>query len=382
MSRPVKVMQIVHDLDYGGMQRVVVDLCLHFDRAQFQMHACCLNGLGPNADELKQAGIPCFLVKKNPGLDYTLPIRLARLFRKQRVQVVHTHGINPFFYGTLASILAGRPITIQTDHARGIFPVARREMASERILARFTDRIIAVSEGVKADLVRYEHIRPEKIQVIYNGIDGQKFRAPVDTRAKRNELGLPLHAVVVGVGVRLTEQKGITYLIQALAKLAPAHPDIRLLIVGDGALRRKLEKLSEEVGVRGQVVFTGFRDDMGDILQAMDIYALPSLWEGHPLVLLEAMAAGKPVVATDIPGSREVVVQGQTGMLVPPQDSEALAQALSLLVQDQTLRERMGREGSRAFEERFRVERMVTEYEGLYERCLAARRARKHRFFL
>lgn len=372
MSLPVNVMQVVHDLDYGGMQRVVVDLSLRVNSSRFRMHVCCLNGFGPLANELDQEGIPRFLVRKKPGVDVTLPPRLAKLFRTLRIQIVHTHGTNPFFYGTIAALLGGRPALVQTDHARGIFPVARREMLSEKVLSWFADRIVAVSQGVKDDLLRYEHIAPSKIQVIYNGIDEERCRSGTDPASKRAELGLPPDAVVVGVGVRLAEQKGISYLIQAFAQMAPQHPRLRLLVVGDGPLRPRLQKLAEDLGVQDRVLFTGFRSDMGELLQTVDIYALPSLWEGHPLVLLEAMAAGTPVVATDIPGSREVIVPGQTGLLVPPRDPHRLAQALLLLASDAPLRKRMGEEGRRVFLERFTVDRMAREYEALYESSLAA----------
>lgn len=377
MSQTVNVMQVVHDLDYGGMQRVVVDLSLRANRSRFRMHVCCLNGFGPLANELDQEGICRFLVRKKPGVDVTLPPRLAKLFRTLRIQIVHTHGTNPFFYGTIAALLGGRPALVQTDHARGIFPVARREMLAERILSWFAYRIVAVSEGVRDDLVRYERIAPHKIEVIYNGVDEKRYRGHVDPASTRAQLGLPSDAVVIGSAVRLAQQKGISFLIQAFAQMAPEHPRLRLLVVGDGPLRPTLQKLAEDLRVQDRVLFTGFRSDIGELLKAMDIYALPSLWEGHPLVLLEAMAAGKPVVATDIPGSREVVVPAKTGLLVPPHDPNQLARALLLLVGDAPLRKRMGEEGRRILLERFTVDRMAREYEALYESSLSAHSRRQ-----
>ncbi len=175
----------------------------------------------------------------------------------------------------------------------------------------------------------------------------------------------------------LTEQKGISYLIQALARTAPDQPRLRLLILGDGPLRQSLQKLAEDLTIQDRVLFTGFRTDIGELLQIMDIYALPSLWEGHPLVLLEAMAAGKPVVATDIPGSREVVAPEQTGLLVPPRDPHQLAQALLLLASDSSLRQRMGDAGRRLLLERFTIDRMTREYEALYETTLMAHTRRR-----
>lgn len=366
----INVMQIVHDLNFGGMQRVVVDLCLNVDSSKFNMRVCCLDELGPNAKELEQRGIPVFLVKKKSGLDWLLPLKLRKLFLQQKVQVVHTHGINPFFYGTIGAILAKVPVKIQTDHARGVFPVARKEMVSEMILSWFVNRIVAVSEGVKSDLVKYEHISPEKIQVIYNGIDASKYCVKIDERKKRKELGIDRDDKVIGVGVRLSEQKGIKYLIDAVSLLSKSFPNVKLLIIGDGECRTGLEKLASSCGITDKVIFTGFRSDIPEILQIIDVYALPSLWEGHPLVLLEAMAVGKPVVATDIPGNRETVEHGKTGMLVPTRNSEELTDSLLMMLKNNEMRIKMGFMGNRLFEERFTIERMTNKNESLYESFL------------
>ena len=363
----INIMQVVHDLNFGGMQRVVVDLCLNVNSSKFNMSVCCLEELGPNAKELERKGIPVFLVKKKPGFDWLLPLRLRKLFLKQKVQVVHTHGINPFFYGTIGAILAKVPVKIQTDHARGTFPVARKEMVSEMVLSWFVDRIVAVSEGVKSDLVKYEHISPEKIQVIYNGIDASKYRVKIDQEKKREELGISVDDKVIGIGVRLSEQKGIKYLIEAMSIVVKSFPNVKLLIIGDGECRTDLEKLASDCGIADKVIFTGFRNDIPELLQIMDIYSLPSLWEGHPLVLLEAMAAGKPVVATDIHGNRETVEHGKTGMLTPTRNSEKLAEALLKLLVDDDMRRKMGSMGHKRFRKLFIIDKTVKNYQDLYE---------------
>jgi len=367
----INVMQVVHDLNFGGMQRVVVDLCLNIDPSKYKMHVCCLETLGPNIEELQRNAIPVFLIKKKAGLDYSLPFKLRKLFLKQRVKIVHTHGINPFFYGTIGAKLARVPVTIQTDHARGQFPVPKKEMISEMALSWFVDKIVAVSEGVKSDLVKYEHINPDKIKVIYNGIDGSKYRVKIDTAKKRKEFGISKDDKVIGVGVRLSKQKGISYLIEAVSLLIKIIPGVKLLIVGDGEYTNNLKKLSEKAGIEDKVIFTGFRSDIPELLQIMDVYVLPSLWEGHPLVLLEAMAAGKPIVATDIPGNRETVEHGKTGLLVPVRNIEELAKALLKLLGDEDLLNQMGYMGNKLFEGQFTIKPIVGEYQRLYETCFS-----------
>jgi glycosyltransferase involved in cell wall biosynthesis len=363
-------MQVVHDLNFGGMQRVVVDLCSKVDPSRFKMSVCCLEEFGPNFTEVECKGIPVFLVKKNAGVDYLLPFRLRRLFVGQKVKIVHTHGENPFFYGTIGAKLGRIPVIIHTDHARGIFPVAQKEMISEWILSWFADRIVAVSSGVKSDLVKYEHINPDKILVINNGIDGGKYRIDIGREKKRTELGIDKNNTVIGTTVRLAEQKGICYLIEAAGLLSEEFEDFKVIIVGDGKCREDLEKQARDCGLEKKVIFTGFRSDVPEIMQIIDIYVLPSIWEGHPLVLLEAMASGKPIVATDISGNRDAVENGHTGFLVPPRDPKELANALKKLLEDEALRRKMGAMGYEKFQNQFTLNRMVREYENLYEECI------------
>lgn len=359
------IMQIVHDLNFGGMQRVVVDLCLRTDRSQFTLMVCCLEELGPNEKILREAGIPVFLLKKRPGIDIFLPLRLRDLLNKERVQIVHTHGINPFFYGTIGARLAGCAV-IQTDHVRGIFPVRRREMYSEMVLSWFAHTIIAVSDGVRKDLVRYEHMNPAKVRVIYNGIDESTYRVTVDTRAKRAELGIGNADSVIGIGVRLTPQKGLEFLLEAFALLHRTCRHAKLLIIGDGELKASLQEQSRKLQIERSVIFTGFRADIPELLQIMDVYVLPSLFEGHPLALLEAMAAERAIVASDIPGVRETVDHGQTGLLVPTENPAALCDALMQLVTNNELRLRMGSNGYQRFRECYTVQQAMEEYSKLY----------------
>lgn len=362
----INVMQVVHDLNFGGMQRIVVDLCRFVDPQVYKMSVCCLEEIGPNAIELEKIKTPVYLVKKRPGFDISLPFRLRNLFIKHKCNIVHTHGINPFFYGTLGAKAAGNIRTVQTDHARGLFPVAPKEMLSERIVSWIADRIVAVSQGVRYDLILYERINPKKISVIYNGINGDKYRISVDRHEKIQEFNILKDDIIIGVGVRLSEQKGICYLIDAFEAISLKYPNAKLLIVGDGELRGQLERRVQKKGLERKIIFTGFRSDIPELLQIMDIYVLPSLWEGHPLVLLEVMAAGKPIIATDIPGNHETVQNGESGFLVPVKNPQAIADKLQVLIKDQSIRRRMGDRGKKIFNQRFTVNTMVDSYQNLY----------------
>ena len=367
---PVSVMQVITDLNIGGMQRVVVDLCSKVDPSRFKMSVCCLEEFGQNFTEVVRIGIPVFLIKKNSGLDYFLPFRLRKLFLDQNIKIVHTHTENPFFYGTIGAKLGRVPIIIHTDHARGIYPRAQKEMISEWILSWFVDQIVAVSSGVKSDLVKYEHINPDKILVINNGIDGEKYRIDIDREKKKTELGIDNNKAVIGTTVRLAEQKGICYLIEAARFLNEEFDDFIVIIVGDGKCREDLKKQARDYGLEKKVIFTGFRTDVPEIMQIIDIYVLPSIWEGHPLVLLEAMASRKPIVATDIFGNRDAVENEHTGFLVSPRNPKELANALIKLLEDSALRRKMGAMGYEKFQNQFTLNRTVRNYENLYEECI------------
>lgn len=366
LIRPTTIMQIVHDLNVGGMQRVVVDLCVRTDPARYKMMVCCFNELGPNADLLARHSIPVHLLKKKAGIDTGLPLRLRRLFLENRVQIVHTHGINPFFYGTLGARMAGCRV-IQTDHARGPFPVKKREMYSEMVLSILANKVVAVSEGVKADLIRYEHMSPRKTMVIYNGIDGASFAKGYDGEDLKRKLGILPGDFVLGISCRITKEKGVGQLIEAVSQISPAMPNIKAVIIGDGEPRKEFELLAKELGVLDRIVFTGYRNDIPALIQIMDIFTLPSFTEGHPIVLLEAMAARKPIVATDIPGIRETVVHEKTGLLVQPRDSRALAAALTRLIVNPELRAEMAESGYQRYLERFTIDTAMKRYEALYD---------------
>jgi glycosyltransferase involved in cell wall biosynthesis len=339
-------------------------------RQNVKVSVCCFNAIGPNGAELEKMGVPIFLIEKCPGVDFALIAKLRRHFISNKIDVVHTHGINPFFYGILAAVISGTPLKIQTDHARGIFPVSRKQMYTEMVLSLLADRVVAVSEGVRKDLIRYAHMAHSKVMTIYNGIDSDKFKRKLNVIEKKHQLGIKCGQIVFGVGVRLSEQKGIKYLIHAMSIVKNKSPDVILLIIGDGELRDELEKLTYDLGVVKSVRFLGFRNDIEELLSVLDVYVLPSLWEGHPLVLLEAMASELPVIATDISGNRETVAHGLTGFLVPEKKPEIFAEYIIQLAGDEGLRKRMGKQALRKFEGAYTLEKMGERYIKLYRDLL------------
>jgi glycosyltransferase involved in cell wall biosynthesis len=332
--------------------------------------------------------------------DMRAVVKLYRLLRRECPDIIHTHTAKAGGLGRLAALAhnacqrlarRGPARVIHTFHGHlfhGYFspPVARLLVFAERAMARVTDRIVTVSDSVKRDLVdRYRICHARKVTIVPLGFDFD-WVCELDARRGlvRDEYGVPASAVVIGVVGRLTEVKNHELLLQAMASLP--RDDVRLLVIGDGALRPQLEKRSRELGLEGAVRFTGWQRDPARIYAALDIVALTSKNEGTPVALVEAMAAGKPFVATRVGGIVDLV-QGEgvshpagfeafaNGLLVPPGRVGPLVAALDHLVRDPDRRRAMGAAGQADVHKWFGKERLLSDMEDLYDELLADRRA-------
>jgi glycosyltransferase involved in cell wall biosynthesis len=360
-------MQITHDLAIGGLQQVVVNLCKTIDSEQFDVQVLCLRELGSFVPDVERLGIPVRLIPQEHGTDYLSFLKVAKILREERIEVIHTHNTQPFVDGTLAALLTGVKTIVHTDHARD-FPDKKRYMVAEWVVSHCAYKVVGVSEHTSHNLMHYEKISPCKIVTIPNGIDGTRFAHTLDTSAKRRELSIAQTGPVIGLGVRLSEQKGITYLLKAMPDILAQVPGTTLVIAGEGPLEHYLKTEARALGIASQVHFLGPRLDIPDLLKLFDVYVLPSNWEGLPMVLLEAMAAGCPIVATDVGGVATAVRSGHNGTLVPPREPEAIASAVVDLLMDAELRNRYIANASQVFEERYSARIMSRAYERLYLR--------------
>lgn len=366
MAERIRILQITRDLDLGGLQQVIYNLCRTIDRERFDIAVLCLTHTGCFADDVQQLGIPVYLLEQKPnGVDYFAFFKVARLLKQLKIDIVHTHNTQPFFDGTLGALIAGVKTVIHTDHAR-LFPDKKRYMIAEWLLSRFAYRVVGCSEHTSQQLIKYEKISPKKIITIPNGIDGSRFQLEINKSAKRRDLGIRANGPVLGVASRLTRQKGITYLLQAMPAILQAHPDTTLVVAGNGDLREALQREAVQLGIEQSVCFCGARKDIPELLHLFDIYVMPSLWEGLPMILLEAMAAGCPIIATDVGGNGSAVNHERTGLLVPPESSEALAQAIVELLDKPALRRQYADAAQLLFERDFSAKSMTARYEELY----------------
>jgi glycosyltransferase involved in cell wall biosynthesis len=391
---PIRVLRVIARLNVGGPALHVSYLTNELDRIGYEttLVAGSIGGSEGSMEYVaRELGVepvylPALQREISPVRDLAAARALVRLIRTIRPDVLHTHTAKAGAVGRLATQLAGsaRPrAVVHTYHGhvlRGYFGPAKTEAFRrlEQGLARNTDALVAVSPEVKDDLVALGVAPPEKITVIRLGLDldARLATAPGAAAALRAELGVPPERALVGWLGRMTEIKRVDELLRAFAQLRDGGADADLLLVGDGPLRGTLESFAGELGIRDRCHFVGFRSDVGAIYAASDIVALTSANEGTPVTVIEAQAAGKPVVSTDVGGVRDVVTDGVSGFVVAPHDVDAVAERLSELAADPDLRVRLG-EAGRGARDRYSVPRLVSDIDHLYRELLAPpRRAR------
>ncbi len=370
----VKVLYLSHTFWIGGAEEMVLNLVNHLPRGRYEPYVCCIGFRGPIGEEIAASGTPVTALNAYPGFRHPFDlVPIYRYLREVKPDIVHTFLLTASLYGRLAAILAGVPIIVGTEVNTYLSKRPHHKIA-ERLLGARTNRIVTSAESVKDYYVRQIGIDPARVGVIHNAVDFGQLGVTIARPALRAELGIPETALVAGVIARLTDQKGHTYLFDAIANTA-ALRDLHLLVVGDGPLRGALEDRAAALGIAGRVHFVGARRDLGNLLAAMDMFVLPSLWEGLPLSMVLAMGARLPVVTTAVAGIPEVVTDDATGVLVPPADAAALGGALARLVASPADRARLGSAAREYVLPRFGVDGYVRAVSNLYEELLAEARA-------
>jgi len=355
--RTVRVIQLVGTLEVGGGERVALTLARTIGPPRFLSELWCTGGEGPLAELARREGVPCRVLgngRKQCGI-----VALARALHEWRADVVHCHGKRAHFRGAPAAALAGARACVLTRHGLGDLGVSPAIRLMEEAIAPLTRRYIAVSEYVRRHTARYRRIVFARSLVIHNGVDTEMFHP-------KTEPGPSGGTVRIGCVARLSEEKRHCDLIRAAATVIRRGTPLRLTLVGDGPLRSPLQALARETGIAEHVEFLGQRVDVPELLRTFDAFALASRSEGLPLTVLEAMATGLPVIATDVGGLSEVVRHGETGLLVRSGDVTALADALQTVASDSEFRSKAGRAGRELAVARFSLGQMVSAHEALY----------------
>jgi glycosyltransferase involved in cell wall biosynthesis len=371
MSKP-RVMQLVLSLSPGGTERLVIELCRRL-ADDVDTVVCCLDQPGEWADQVTALGIPVISLARQPGFHPSLSVRLRELLKARRIDVIHCHHYSPFVYGLLAAVLHPSVRVVFTEHGRlhGVALSKKRRLVNP-VLARWPSKICAVSAALKRDMVA-EGFPERSIEVVYNGVELGPRPQPRERTATRAALQLPSDAFVVGTVGRLDPVKNIGALVQALALVLPRYPTAKVVVVGDGPERQQLIDHAAAAGVSDAVTFAGYRTDVRALMAAFDVYVNCSTYEGVSLTILEAMATALPVVATDVGGNSEVVINQETGLLVRS-SPEAIAAAVGALAENRDRRHTMGDASRWRVKRHFTIERMVNDYAAAYRvtRTIAA----------
>jgi glycosyltransferase involved in cell wall biosynthesis len=367
-----RVLYFITELNVGGAERALARLLVGLDRGRFTPSVACLYGSDSTvADQIRALDVPVVDLGMSHKWRFDALGRLYLLLRDERPAILHTWLFHANIPGRMVGRLAQVPIIINSERTMGM--ESRLRYRLNRMTHSLVDRVVCVSPKVADFVVGQVGIPRHKVVVIPNGVDLADFAYLPDKLAARAALGLSAcrsaDRLVLGTVARLQPVKRLDVLLRALVWLGSAHT----VIVGYGPEERRLKALAEELGLQERVHFVGPQRDVVPWLAAMDVFVLSSDWEGMPNAVLEAMACGLPVVATSVGGTPDVVVDGGTGLLVPPRDSLALADALRALAADADRRRGMGIAGRQRVVLCFSAERMVARTEALYEELLGAK---------
>jgi len=371
VAEPIRVLQIMADAQPGGGMTQMLQFVRWADpnRVAWQF---AVPDDGPLPDALRALGARVHTLKIRSRFDFAAIRWITKLCREEQFQVVHSHNVRANVHARIGAVRAGVPVRVSTIH-NSVFAYdvsyakQRLYAAAERRTAAWATRIIAVSAGIATELIDRYGINPEKVTVVPNGIDPDRLQTTRTPAAVREELGIDISVPLVLQVGRLTSQKGFDLLIRALVPVRQRYPDVQLLCIGEGPDRAPLEALTASCGLSDCVHFAGHREDVADLLTVADIVALASRSEGMPYTLLEAMGMGRAVVATRISGIEEVIEDGTTGVLVPPESAPALASAIMDLLADSRRRESLGDSAREQVMQYFTAEATVRAVAALYE---------------
>ena len=370
-SQPIRVAFVVHVMHVAGVE-VLVRETIHRLGNRIEPTIFCLDGIGSIGEQLRGEGVPVICLNRIPnGRDFGVSTRMAAEIRDRGVEVVHAHQYSPFFYAAFAKPLTGFSFSlIQTEHGRKypdrVSPL--RRAVNRLVLDRLADSVNACCRFSGRALSQVDGFRGNRLEVIDNGIDLGRYSEHEPVCELRTRLGLDPGRQYIACVARFHPIKDHSMLVRAFAVVAGKLPKVDLLLAGEGPDREMLEELIRTLGITDRVRFLGVRQDVPDLMRAVDLFAMTSMSEAASLTLMEAMASGRPVVVTDVGGNPELVRRGVDGFLVPRGDAAACADAMFKILSDPALGERMGAAGRERALEQFDLNRTIDRYYGLYRK--------------
>ena len=367
-ARPLRVMFVQTDMRVGGAEMITANVIRRLDRSRFAAELCCLKDLGPLGESLADE-IPVHDNLLAGKYDLRVWPRLTRLLRRRKIDAVITVGAgDKMFWGRLAARRVGVPVVISALHSTG-WPDGVGRL--NQMLTPITDAFIAVAESHGKFLAKNLKISEDRVAVISNGVDTQRFAPHPDAAGVRAELGVGATDPVMGIVAALRPEKNHELFLDVARRVVDECPSARFIVIGDGPCREAIEQYAQKLGIAEHVLMLGSRSDVPRLLAAMDVFALTSHIEANPVSILEAMSTGRPVVATNVGSIHEAVAEGQTGFLVPAGDADQFAQRVVHLLNNPLSRNTMGAAAREAVVRDWSIEAMVQGYERLIESIYA-----------
>lgn len=363
----IKVLQVVNSLDIGGLEKVVLNLIKENATSEkIEMCLLCLEERGALHAELPP-GIKHFQMHKTRVRQLYLIYKFYSIILKEKISVIHAHNYAPLFFSVIVKIfLLGRVKIIYTEHNQ-IYNISRKHYRRFPYLLKFVDEIITVSKNLQEYF--NEHKLGKNSTVIWNGI-----RMPLYNERRVKELSSQYRSsnddFLIGTAVVMSKQKGLTYLIEAAKNIVKKNSNIKFVLIGDGPLKREHEKQVHKLGLSDNFIFPGYQKDIPNHLKSLDLFIMPSLWEGFSIALLEANALGIPIITTDVGGNSEIIKNETNGLLVPAENPEALVKGIMTLFLDKSLREQFAENGQKLFKKNFEVKKMVEKYNDTYRKLM------------
>ncbi len=377
--KKIKILHIQVLPIMSGVQKAMLDILERLDRNKYAITILC-NAEGELTEAAARLNINIIILPElrreiNPLFDVFAFIKLFRLIKKNRFLLVHTHSSKSGFIGRLAARAAGVRCVVHTVQGFAFHEYSSRLSTfmiglMERIAGLVTDRIIFVNQYDRKMALKMKLTSAEKMITIPNGIDLSQFNVTEPLPVPADLVGIVKRGGIVGMVARLWEQKAPQDFIRSIPVVVNTIPDAKFLVIGDGHLKDKLVKLSQELNISDHVLFLGWRQDVKALLKLLDVFVLTSLWEGLSVSILEAMASGKPVVATNIKGNNELVVDGETGFLVPAKNPQMVGEKVLYLLMNRTLAQKMGLKGYQRVRENFSIQTTIGKINQLYDTLL------------
>jgi len=367
----ITILQVIHGLHIGGAENVVTSLTRTLDPDQFNVVIYCITAMGVLGAELVEEGYSVYSGLATDSAALKSGQSLQQVIEHCRPDIVHSHGTTALLEIAPRFMFHKHPPWIHTYHFGNYPNIRKRYLYAERLFSRFTDQLVAVSDFQKNTIIRTHWLRSGDIITIHNGVaDPDINLSENEIQEIRQSFGFYDNDVVVGCIAVLSYQKGIPFLLKAIQSVISTDNRVKFLIVGGGDLQARLEEQATELGVQTNVVFAGWRSDALKLMQVFDIFILPSLWEAFSVVVLEAMASSRPMILTDVADHARIIRHGESGYIVPSEDSSAIAECILHMLASPEQARAMAQKAYEAYKQNFTISQMAINYGELYKRMM------------